>query len=39
MPDETLNQHIFGNVRLKFVDFKSPKVYSMFEIKKPDSKQ
>ena len=39
MADQTLNQHIYGNISLKYVDFSSPKVYKMFEIKKPADKK
>ena len=39
MPDETLNQHIYGNIPLKYVDFNSPNAYKMFEVKKPANKK
>ena len=38
-PDYPLNQHVFGNVSLKYLDFTSPQIYSLFKIKKPDTKQ
>ena len=37
--DQPLNEHVFGNIKLKYVDFSSPKVYKLFEIKKPDTKR
>jgi len=38
--DQKLNSHIFGNLPLKFVDFASPEVYSMFRgPKRPHGKK
>ena len=37
--DQKLNQHVFGNLELKYVNFTSPNVYKLFEIKKPDTKR
>jgi len=37
--DKTLNAHIFGNIPLKPVDFRSPEVYKFFTVKKPKSKK
>mmetsp|Transcript_19987 Transcript_19987/g.30749 ORF Transcript_19987/g.30749 Transcript_19987/m.30749 type:complete len:87 (+) Transcript_19987:285-545(+) len=37
--DPTLNSHIFGNVPLIPIDFGSPEVYSLFNIKKPEGKK
>jgi hypothetical protein len=34
-----LNQHIFGNIPMKIVDFKKPVFYSMLTVKKPDGKK
>ena len=37
--DQTLNQHIFGYIPMKVVDFKKQKYYEMLSIKKPDGKR
>ena len=37
--DQQLNQHVFGNLELKYINFTSPNVYKLFEIKKPDTKR
>ena len=37
--DQTLNEHVYGNIKLKLVNFNSPAVYNLFEIKVPDTKQ
>jgi hypothetical protein len=37
--DNTLNQHVLGNIPLKAVDFSKPHVYSLLKLKKPDSKK
>jgi hypothetical protein len=36
--DSRLNEHIFGNIPLKLIDFKSPEVYKLFKVKKPREK-
>lgn len=38
--DQKLNNHIFGNLVLKEIDFSSPEVYAMFRgPKRPTNKQ
>eukprot|EP00347_Sterkiella_histriomuscorum_P005962 403354597 len=37
--DQRLNSHIFGNIPLKEIDFRSPEVYKMFRVKKPKEKK
>jgi hypothetical protein len=38
--DQNLNNHIFGNIPLKYIDFTSPEIYKMFRgIKKPKGKK
>ena len=37
--DKTLNQHVFGNLKLKPVDFTSPEVYKMLKVKHPKGKK
>ncbi len=37
--DQNLNNHIFGNIPLKYVDYSLPEVYKMFKgPKKPEGK-
>lgn len=37
--DDRLNNHIFGNVPLKVIDFNSPEVHKMFKNKRPTAKK
>ncbi|CDW74735.1 UNKNOWN [Stylonychia lemnae] len=37
--DQRLNSHVFGNITLKDIDFQSPEVYKMFQIKRPREKR
>jgi hypothetical protein len=37
--DQNLNEHIFGNLMLKPLDFTAPEVYRLFKYKKPSSKK
>ena len=37
--DQKLNEHIFGNLMLKPLDFTAPEVYKLFKYKKPNSKK
>lgn len=37
--DQTLNNHVFGNIPLKLVDFSKQKYYEMQNIKNPDGKR
>lgn len=37
--DQTLNQHVYGNIPLKSVDFTKKENYLKLEIKKPDGKK
>lgn len=37
--DETLNNHVLGNIPLKLVDFSKQRYYQMLEIKIPDCKK
>jgi hypothetical protein len=34
-----MNTQIFGNLKLKYIDFHSPEVYKLFSMKKPISKK
>ncbi len=37
--DNMLNNHVLGNIPIKFVDFSKQQYYEMLEIKRPDSKK
>ena len=37
--DQKLNQHVFGSLPLKVIDFKNPQIYAMFKHKKPTDKK
>ena len=37
--DQTLNNHVFGNIPLKLVDFSMQKYFEMQNIKNPDGKR
>ena len=36
--DQKLNSHIFGNIPLKAIDFRSPEIHKIFKFKKPETK-
>lgn len=37
--DKKLNEHIFGSLPLKVIDFKNPEIYALFKNKRPVDKK